>query len=295
MMQIIRRIIQIIAAIAVNCAFLLGQPLPNRIYQESWKQICSPGLNCYACPYAVTACPIGSLQHFISYGTYHFSVYIGGFLILFGAGFGRLICGWICPFGLLQDLLHKIPTRKFKFFPPLGYLRWVALIGLVFLVPFFTGEQAYCRFICPAGSLEGGVPFGIFSGQVQEMIGSLYFIKIGILIFFLAGSIFSFRFFCRIACPLGLIYGFFNRIAALGLSFNPESCTNCGLCGEACPVDLKPEKGEYLTNECIRCLKCRDACPQGCFQFGLVSLKKTKEHSSATYLNRRDAENAEKK
>jgi len=60
-------------------------------------------------------------------------------------------------------------------------------------------------------------------------------------------------------------------------------------------VDLKPEKGEYLTNECIRCLKCRDACPQGCFQFGLVSLKKTKEHSSATYLNRRDAENAEKK
>ena len=278
-MQIIRRIIQYFAAVAVNSAPLLGQPLPNRIYQGPWKQICSPGLNCYACPYAVAACPIGSLQHFVSYGTYNFSVYIGGFLILFGAGFGRLICGWICPFGLLQDLLHKIPTRKFKLFRPLGYLRWAALLGLVFLVPFLTGEQAYCRFLCPAGSLEAGVPFGIFSAQVQKMIGSLYFIKISILIFFIAGSIISFRFFCRTACPLGLIYGFFNRIAALGLSFKPDQCTDdCGLCAEACPVDLKPEKGEYQTNECIRCLKCRDACPQGCFKFGLIAIKKTEEH-----------------
>jgi len=273
-MQIIRRLVQIIAGVAVNSAFLLGQPLPSKVYQGPLKQICSPGLNCYACPYAVAACPIGSLQNFIGYGAYHFSVYIGGFLLLFGAGFGRLICGWICPFGLLQDFLHKIPTPKFKFFPPLGYLRWAALIGLVLLVPYLLGEPAYCRYICPAGALEGGIPFGIFSSQVRAMIGTMYFIKLGILVVFLAGSVLTFRFFCRTACPLGLIYGFFNRIAALGLSFNPDRCTNCGLCGEVCPVDLNPEKGEYLTGACIRCLKCRDACPQGCFQFGITKLRK---------------------
>ncbi|MEA1926954.1 MAG: 4Fe-4S binding protein [Candidatus Auribacterota bacterium] len=272
-MQIARRIVQVVTAIAVNCSFLLGQPLPNKIYQGPWKQFCSPGLNCYACPYAVGACPIGSLQHFLGYGAYHFSVYISGFLLLFGVGFGRLICGWICPFGLFQDLLHKIPTRKFKFFQPLGYFRWVALIGLVLLLPLLTGEQSYCRYICPAGSLEGGVPYGIFSAQIRTLIGTMYFIKLGILLIFIAGSIFTFRFFCRTACPLGLIYGFFNRIAILGLSFDPDRCTDCGLCEEACPVDLKPQKGEYLSTSCIRCMKCRDACPQNCFKFGPVKFK----------------------
>jgi len=279
-MQIIRRLVQIIAGVAVNSAFLLGQPLPSKVYQGPLKQICSPGLNCYACPYAVAACPIGSLQNFIGYGTYHFSVYIGGFLLLFGAGFGRLICGWICPFGLLQELLHKIPTSKLKFFKPLGYLRWAALIGLVLLIPYLLGEPAYCRYICPAGALEGGIPFGIFSSQVRAMIGTMYFIKLGILAVFLAGSVLTFRFFCRTACPLGLIYGFFNRISALGLSFNPDRCTDCGICAEVCPMELRPEKGEYLTGSCIRCLKCRDACPQGCFQFGITRLRKNSDQTT---------------
>ena len=273
-MQIIRMMVQFVAAFAVNSAFLLGQPLPNRIYQGALNQICSPGLNCYACPYAVAACPIGTLQHFIGYGSYHFSVYIGGFLILLGGLFGRLICGWVCPFGLIQELLYKIKSPKLKLFRPLGHLRWAALIGLVFLIPLLTGEQAYCRYICPAGSLEGGVPFGIFSSQVRTMIGTMYFIKIGILVFFLAGSVVTFRFFCRTACPLGLIYGFFNRIAVLGLTYDPDRCTDCGLCGEACSMDLAPEKGEYLSGLCIRCLKCRGACQQGCFQFGLTTRKK---------------------
>lgn len=272
-MQIIRRFIQIIASIAVNSAFLLGQPLPNRVYQGPWKQICSPGLNCYACPYATTACPIGSLQHFIGYGTYHFSIYISGFLLFLGAGFGRLICGWICPFGLVQELIHKIPTPKIKLFPPIGYLRWVALLGLVFFLPFIFSEPSYCRYICPAGSLEGGIPFGIFSSQVRSMIGTMYFIKLGILLIFLGGSVLIFRFFCRTACPLGLIYGFFNRISALGFSFTPDRCTDCGLCAKACPVDLRPDKREYLKGECIRCLKCVNACPQKCFKFGLTGFR----------------------
>lgn len=269
-MQIIRRIIQAGATLGVNSAFLFGQYLPNGLYPGPLKQICSPGLNCYACPYAVAACPIGSLQYFIGHGTYHFSIYIGGFLLLMGALFGRLICGWICPFGLFQDVLYKVKSPKARLPHPLRHLRWIVLVGLVGLLPLLTGKPSFCSFVCPAGTLQGGIPFSIFSAQVRNLIGPLFFLKLSLLFLFIAGSVFIFRFFCQTACPLGLIYGFFNRLAVLGLDFDPDRCINCGLCVKACPMGLKPEKGEYLSGSCVRCFKCSDACPQSCFRFGLT-------------------------
>lgn len=269
----LRKIIQGLATVAANSGFLLGQTRIDRIYQGPLKQFCTPGLNCYGCPYAINACPLGSLQHFIGYGKYHFSLYVAGFLLLFGALAGRLICGWICPFGLVQDLLHKIKTPKFRLPRPARYLPWLALLGLVILFPLLFESPGFCRFVCPAGSLQGGVPFGIFSSQVRSLIGKLYFFKISLLIFFLVGSVFVFRLFCRTACPLGLIYGFFNRFALFGLSFDRLRCTDCGLCEKACPVDLSPQAGDYLAGACIRCLNCRDVCPQNCFEFGPLPKK----------------------
>ncbi len=263
-----RRIIQAAAALAANSSFLFGQARPDRIYQGPLKQVCTPGLNCHACPYAVNACPVGSLQYFIGYGQYRFSLYVAGFLLLFGALAGRLICGWICPFGLVQDLLHKIKSPKFKLPRPFHLLPWAVLIGLVVLVPLLAGHPGFCRYLCPAGTLEGGVPFGIFSSQVRTLIGTLYFFKVGLLVLFLVGSVFISRFFCRTACPLGLIYGFFNRVALLNLTFDPYRCIECGLCEEACPVDLAPQRGGNRSSACIRCLKCRDVCPTDCFHFG---------------------------
>jgi ferredoxin-type protein NapH len=269
-MNILRRIIQSAALVLVNSSFLLGQPLPDGIYQGPWKQICSPGLNCYACPYAVAACPIGSLQYFIAYGVYHFSVYILGFLVLAGTLAGRLVCGWICPFGLFQDLLYLFKTPKVRLFPPLRHLRWPILLGLVLLLPLLTQKSSYCSFICPAGTLQGGIPFAVFSSQVRAMIGPLYFIKVALLALFALGSIFIFRFFCRSACPLGLIYGFFNRIAFLGIRFDSGRCNRCGVCENSCPVNLKPQEGEFNSGECIRCLKCVAACPRNCLRLGIA-------------------------
>lgn len=272
-MQLLRRIVQVAAAILVNSAFFLGQTSPSGLYQGGLKQLCSPGLNCYSCPYSVAACPLGSIQHFIAYGTYHFSLYVGGFLILAGVFFGRFICGWICPFGLLQDLIFKIKSPKFTLPPVSRHFRWAALVVLVLLLPLLTKDQAYCRYLCPAGTLEGGVPFGIFSSRIRAAIGGIFYFKFILMAFFLIGSIRFFRFFCRTACPLGLIYGWFNRISLLGLKFDPECCNDCGICGDVCPVDLKPEKGEFLSSACIRCLKCQKACPRQCFRFGLTSVR----------------------
>ena len=88
--------------------------LPNfakgGIYQGAGKTVCVPGLNCYSCPAASGACPIGSFQSVVGSSKFNFSYYVTGTLILLGVLLGRFVCGFLCPFGWLQELLHKIPV-----------------------------------------------------------------------------------------------------------------------------------------------------------------------------------------
>lgn len=265
-----RRLVQIIAAIGANCAFLLGQPFPGSIYQGPLKRICSPGLNCYACPYAVLSCPIGTLQHFAAHVSYRLSFYVAGFLILIGTLSGRLVCGWICPFGLFQELLHRLPSRKIRLNRAARHLRWAVLAVFVILLPVLTGQPSFCRFLCPAGTLEAGAPAVAFNPPLRELIGTLFGIKAAVFLLFALGSVFVYRFFCRTACPLGLLYGLFNRVAVWGLSYDPDRCLSCGECARACPVGLKPDREEFLSGECIRCLRCQRACPQSSLRFGIA-------------------------
>lgn len=92
--------------------------LPNfakgGIYQGAGKTVCVPGLNCYSCPAASGACPIGSFQSVVGSSKFNFSYYVTGTLILLGVLLGRFVCGFLCPFGWLQELLHKIPGKKFS-------------------------------------------------------------------------------------------------------------------------------------------------------------------------------------
>jgi polyferredoxin len=270
----IRRIVQIIAALIANCAFLLGQPFPGSIYQGPLKRICSPGLNCYSCPYAIFACPIGTLQNFAAGTAYRLSLYVTGFLVLIGTLTGRLVCGWICPCGLVQELLHRLPSRKIRLPPPARHLRWASLVLFVFLFPALTGQPSFCRFLCPAGTLEAGAPLVAFDPWVRSLIGTLFGVKAAFLVLFALGAIFICRFFCQTACPLGLIYGFFNRVAVWGLFYDPERCLDCGACARACPVSLRPREKEFLSGACIRCLKCLRACPRSCFRFGSAVMRR---------------------
>ena len=108
--------------------------IPNlwkgKIYQGSVKNVCVPGLNCYSCPAATGACPIGAFQAVVGSSGFKFSYYITGFFILLGVTLGRFICGFLCPFGWFQDLLHKIPGKKFSTarLRPLRYLKYIILI-----------------------------------------------------------------------------------------------------------------------------------------------------------------------
>ncbi len=265
-----RKLMQLYFALLFN-ANLKGFVSGN-IFQGSTKSMCVPGINCYSCPGAVGACPLGSLQGSFSAG--HSTLfYVGGILMLYGITLGRTVCGWLCPFGLVQELLYKIPTPKLKKSPVtrlLSWLKYFLLAVFVFLIPIAYALRdmplpAFCKYICPAGTLEGGL--GLLSNRVNEsyfsMLGPIFTWKFLLMVSIIVGTVFIFRLFCRFLCPLGALYGLFNRISFLGVRVNDDKCTHCGLCVSHCKMDVK----KVADLECVSCGECIPVCPAKAISF----------------------------
>ncbi len=259
-----RKIMQLYFALLFN-ANLKGF-ITGNIYQGNTKKMCVPGINCYSCPGAVGACPLGSLQG--SFSADHSTIYyVCGILLLYSLMFGRMICGWLCPFGLVQELIYKIKTPKMKKNPVtriLSYFKYVILVFFVLIVPIMyafrdTPLPTFCKYICPAGTLEGGI--GLLSNAVNEsyfsMLGPLFTWKFMLMVSILVGSVFIFRLFCRFICPLGALYGLFNKLSFFGIKVEDSKCVNCGLCVSHCKVDIK----KVGDQECISCGECAGVCP----------------------------------
>ena len=146
-----RRYTQLMAAVLYNCNF--RGFAEGKISKGSLKGVCTPGLNCYSCPGAVAACPLGSLQSALVNARYRFPYYILGTLLLMGLFLGRFICGFLCPVGLLQELLHKLPSpkiRKSRATRVLSHLKYILLAVFVILIPLWKLAPGFCKFICPA-------------------------------------------------------------------------------------------------------------------------------------------------
>ena len=247
----------------------------GKIYTGTAKMICLPGLNCYSCPGAVFACPIGSLQAVLGAKGYKFSLYVLGYIGAIGCFFGRAICGWFCPFGFIQDLLHKIPLfKKIKNLPGhrvLKYLKYVILLVFVILLPMLvtgsTGAGApwFCEYICPDGTLLGGIPLSIANGAVRAAIGWRFYLKMSILVLIVVLSIKAYRPFCKYICPLGALYSLANPISIYRYEVNHDKCVQCGMCQKVCGMDIKVYETPN-SPECIRCGKCKKACPKGAIE-----------------------------
>ncbi|HBV83372.1 MAG TPA: 4Fe-4S ferredoxin [Lachnospiraceae bacterium] len=279
-----RKLIQIAAFGFTNSH--IGNFVSGKLYTGKWKQFCNPGLNCYSCPAATLACPIGALQAVNGSMQYNFSFYIVGFLLAVGVLFGRLICGWICPFGLIQELIYKIPSPKYKLPKIFTYFKYAILIVFVILLPIVVtdfmgmGQPAFCQYICPAGTLSGGIPMIATHSELRATTGFLFGLKITILFITIIACIFLFRFFCKTLCPLGAIYGLLNKISIYHLEVDKKACIGCGKCARACKMDVDPVVNPNSA-ECIRCGACASACPKQAIQlkFGSSKQKKNKEHS----------------
>jgi ferredoxin-type protein NapH len=239
----------------------------GKIYKGSLKSICVPGLNCYSCPGAVGSCPIGSLQGVIGSSKFKFSYYIVGTLILFGVLLGRFVCGFLCPFGWFQELLHKIPLKKFstKNLKLLTYLKYVILVLFVIVLPMVIvnevamGDPWFCKWICPVGILEGAIPLAIADSGIRSALGWLFTWKSCILIGFVTLSVFFYRPFCKWLCPLGAFYALFNKLSFYGYTIDKSKCTNCGACAKVCKMDVEVYKTPN-NSECIRCGDCISNC-----------------------------------
>jgi ferredoxin-type protein NapH len=269
-----------------TAALLLGNAwLPGfwrgTIYQGPLKAVCLPGLNCYSCPGAIGACPLGSLQGTLADPLQIVSLYLIGFLTILGGLFGRFVCGWLCPFGLTQEALHHLPLRKWKpnsrhiWDRRLSYGKYVTLAVFAIALPFFGmlwngyGEPAFCEYICPSGTLMAGIPLLLANEQLRLLIGWLFSLKAAILLVVIVASGVIFRPFCRYLCPLGAIYGFFNRISLYRVVVDESRCNQCGACTQHCPMAVPvPEDGN--TASCIRCGECAAVCPQQAIRVGFA-------------------------
>jgi polyferredoxin len=235
----------------------------------------------------VGGCPIGAMQLLSANPLTVFSFYVYGMVALFGLLLGRVVCGFLCPFGLVQELLFKIPLKKkldSRAFPILQYGKYVVLGVLVIGIPTFltlSGQisfPAFCKYICPVGTLEAGVPLALTNARISGGLGLLFVWKMALLLLTLFSAIKIYRPFCRFLCPLGAIYSLFNKISIVQIREDHSKCAGCsecgalGVCNHTCPLNLD-SPGD---RECIRCGRCVTRCKNGGkrWTFGLHKVAK---------------------
>ena len=275
--------VQLAATLASNPFFL--NFFRGKIHKGSSKIVCVPGLNCYSCPAAAASCPIGALQAVIGSSKFQFAYYVFGILILIGVLLGRVVCGFLCPFGWFQELLHKIPTKKFstKKLHILIYLKYMILTIFVIVLPMTIinevgmGDPFFCKYICPAGILEGGIPLSIANDSIRASLGELFTWKSCILLGVITLAVFFYRPFCKWICPLGAFYALFNKISVYRLHVDQNKCTACGACSHVCKMDVDVFRTPNHA-ECIRCGDCIQTCPHQAISktFSLKSMDERK-------------------
>ncbi len=273
-----RRIVQILAGLMAN-AHISGF-VTGRIYTGPLKNLCAPGLNCYSCPGALGACPVGALQASFTGRHPRFPFYVLGFLLLAGVLLGRFVCGWLCLFGFIQELLYKIPVPKLrvpeKLDRGLRYLKYAVLALLVILLPIILRDEYglsapyFCKWLCPAGTLEGGLPLLALDQSLRQAAHALFTWKFALLIICLLASVLIERPFCKYLCPLGAFYGLVQKVGFLRLRIDRTACISCGACKATCPMGVDPVENPGSC-ECIRCGKCVTSCPAQALAMGFFT------------------------
>ena len=281
-----RPAIQTLSALAFNAD--IKKMVTGGLHTSKAKGLCVPVLNCYSCPSAIGSCPIGSLQNVNGQTTYKIAFYTIGLILVFSILLARLICGFLCPFGFFQDLLHKIPTPKVKVKPsidkPARYIKYVVLGVMVIILPLFLLTEYggaipyFCKYVCPAGTFQAGIPQLLLVPALRQGAGLLFNWKVFLLVLTVIGSVAIPRFFCRYFCPLGAIYSLFNKVALYQMKLDKSTCIDCGKCEEVCPM-VVPVRQDINHRECIRCSKCKHVCPTQAISSGFEVGKQVEKES----------------
>ncbi len=292
------------AGTTVACNPAIWNFFSGTVSKSPLKNACVPGLNCYSCPSAIGSCPLGALQVSLASGRLPF--FAAGFLVVTGLLGGRAICGFLCPFGFFQEILAWISEKLKKLFNgksdaeklaslsanfsmslPVRVLRlfkyfllavFVALLPIAAYLSKGFSSPYFCAYICPAGTLEAGIPLVIANEALRSAAGLLFSWKAALLAVFVVWSCFTFRPFCKYVCPLGAIYSFFNKSSYFGIQVDAAKCTGCGDCVASCKMNARA----INSVECIRCEECASSCTHGAIY--IRGLRKEKERQPAMFL-----------
>ena len=236
---------------------------------------CYPFFYCHGCPAASAGCPLGTIEHAVYRGK------IGWMLLLYpllfiatiGMVFGRAICGWACPIGLLQRATYPISQRRSikklsqKISPVLlryaRFIKYLNLVLLVFLTTYFIGFMF--TNICPVGFLTGTIPI-LALNYGQFVPNQFFYVALIIFILFIILILLSGRGWCKYFCPLGALLAPFNKISLLHIEIETDKCLHCNLCSDACPMGIDVPNMNR-SPECILCGRCIDVCPQNIIHF----------------------------
>jgi len=194
------------------------------------------------------------------------AVYSIGFLGIFvvlALLFGRLFCGWICPFGSILQFLEVISPIKNKVHFPEELkdpdIKYLVLFSFI-LLAILSGQEAFCEF-CPAGT--------IFKGTTGHV---LYFSIPVFIIVMLSVMVYGRKTWCSYLCPLGAFFGIFSKFHIFGIKPTGE-CVKCLTCNKNCPMDILIaekyiQKGKPITDgDCIKCMQCIESCPRKILKF----------------------------
>jgi len=213
-------------------------------------------------------CPFGgvvSIYQYATIGTFAQKIHESSFILmivgfLLAIAFGPAFCGWICPFGSIQEWLGKLGKKIFKrrynrFVPTkldrwLRYLRYIILGWVVFMTA-TSGTLIFATY---------DPYFALFNFWTSEVaIGGLIVLAVTLM-----GSLFIERPWCKYACPYGAVLGVSNLFRIFRIRRTPGACKLDGACDNYCPMNIKvSEKTIVRDHQCISCLECTSEarCP----------------------------------
>lgn len=223
-----------------------------------------PALYCYACPFASFGCPIGTLQNYVI--RLMLPLYWIGALGLYSVTFGRLYCGWVCPFGAFQDLVSAARRGKKRKMRPFSPAKYVSL-ALVVLAAWAAADTLFCK-ICPAGTLFAAIPIRVMMPWLPTSVFFYaHLLTLGLVVI----SVLLFgRVWCAYFCPLGAVFGAFNKLSLVTIERDEKACIRCYACLEKCPVGISKLEDIGKSSNCILCGRCIDACPRGALKLRLA-------------------------
>lgn len=193
-------------------------------------------------------------------------------LIIIGATIilGPIYCGWLCPYGFIQDIFSKLGRslgiKKVKMPVPLQRILMFARYIVFAIVLIIAADFVFTLMsFDPRSNFET-----ILSGNMVKISA------IAVIAFFALISMFFERPFCNYFCYEGAKYGLIGMLRPLTIKRNAEACVNCKKCDKACPMNIQVSKCSNLRSpQCINCMECVLACPvKNTLSYGLISYNK---------------------